>query len=342
MMGVRAMRNPQCHRRLRDRLFLTGTLPLASAPLALPVFLALSLALSLTACASAQEHFQRGLGQEGEGHAQEAMAEYDAALKADADFVKAWNNRALLHYRANDLDAADRDLDEALKRKPDFAPALVNRGLVYQARGKTAEALAAYESAVKADPDLLQAQFNAGSLLLKMGQHGRAVVFLEKALSIAPEDVDVQRAAARAWLGVGQVDRAYDTFKRLNARDGSDEEAMAGLAQSARATGRTREAVVLAERYSASRPDCLPCANLLASLYIEDRAPDRALSLLERIRDRFPKDARLRYRLALLYAGASRRADAIAQLEEYARLRGEAKDAESETAAKMLRALKGR
>ena len=295
---------------------------------------------TLSSCVSAQYLFQKGVTEESQGNREKATEYYSAAIQTDADFVKAYNNRALIYMQNNRLADAATDLDEALRRQPQYAPALVNRGILYEKQGDLERAYGSYDAASQADGALLAARFNAAKAALSLGRTKDAVLHIDEAKKIAPADAAVNRLAARVYLAAGRSGEARDIYKTIYDGDGKDEEALVGLIQASRRIGRRDDALKYAEIYARERPGCSRCIILLSSLYLENGRNETALTTLEAGVQRFPSDSTIRYRLGLLYAGKGERAKAVAQLEEYVKLRGEETDEEAEAAKTLLATMK--
>jgi tetratricopeptide (TPR) repeat protein len=295
---------------------------------------------ALSSCVSAQELFQKGVTEESQGNLEKAIEYYSAAIQADAGFVKAYNNRALIYMQNNRLADAATDLDEALRRQSQYAPALVNRGILYEKQGDLERAYDSYDAASRADGTLLAARFNAARAALALGRTKDAALHIDEAKRMTSTDAAVNRLAARIYLAAGRSGEARNLYKTIYDSDAKDEEALVGLIQASRRIGRRDDALKYAEIYARERPQCSRCVILLSSLYLENGRNETALATLEAGAQRFPSEPTIRYRLGMLYAGKGERVKAIAQLEEYVKLRGEQTDEEAEAARTLLATMK--
>jgi tetratricopeptide (TPR) repeat protein len=86
-----------------------------------------------------------------------ALADHDAAIKLDHNYAEAFSNRGNVHADKRDFDRAIADYDKAIELKPDYAIAFYNRGLAWKAKGDRARAAADYRQALKNDAKLSQA-----------------------------------------------------------------------------------------------------------------------------------------------------------------------------------------
>lgn len=99
---------------------------------------------------------------------EEAMADFDAAIKAKPDYAEAFANRGRAFLDQEDYDAAITDLDHAIELKVDLAEAYGNRALAFESTGDDEKAIADYSRAIELSHDP-QAYFNRGMLRYTLG-----------------------------------------------------------------------------------------------------------------------------------------------------------------------------
>ncbi len=88
--------------------------------------------------AAAQQHrrLERALlGARGEQPAQQALADCDQALKIKADASDVLDTRGFVYLKLNQIDNAMKDYDAALKLDPKLAGALYGRGIARTRKG---------------------------------------------------------------------------------------------------------------------------------------------------------------------------------------------------------------
>ncbi len=98
----------------------------------------------------------------------EALADFDAAIKARPDYAEAFANRGRVHLDKEDYDAAMQDLDKAIDLKADLGEAYGNRALAHESLGDDEKAIADYTRAIDLGHDP-QAYFNRGMLRYTLG-----------------------------------------------------------------------------------------------------------------------------------------------------------------------------
>lgn len=95
-------------------------------------------------------YVDRGVDQK---EASAELADYDEALRINANNVVGLNNRGAVYTLKGEYDKAIQDLDLAIKLKPDYARAFRNRGDAYRAKGDRDRAIADYKQALSLNPN---------------------------------------------------------------------------------------------------------------------------------------------------------------------------------------------
>jgi len=101
----------------------------------------------------ADYHVRKGNYRLEDGHWEEAIAEFDTALLADANHPYAQLGRSIALLQLERDDEALAGLDRIVASRPGFAPAHAERGILLDRMGRHEEALAAYRRALEIDPD---------------------------------------------------------------------------------------------------------------------------------------------------------------------------------------------
>ncbi len=115
----------------------------------------LSIVLSISGCAgNAQEHLQKGNSYLEQQQWQEAINEYNSAIKIDPNLAEAYCNRASAYGSLGKLTLAKADLDKAIELNPKMAKAYDNRGKIYLVSSKYEEAITDFSTAIDFDPTL--------------------------------------------------------------------------------------------------------------------------------------------------------------------------------------------
>ncbi len=86
-----------------------------------------------------------------DGHYDDALSEYEAALAQAPDHVYAWRGKARSLLQLGRHREALLAFEEAIARDPEFAGSYANRGILYDRMGDHENALADYERALSMD-----------------------------------------------------------------------------------------------------------------------------------------------------------------------------------------------
>ncbi len=127
------------------------------------------------------------------GRLNDAIAEYQTALRLKPDYAEAHNNLgnalAQLPGRLNDAIA---EYYEALRLQPDFAVAHYDLGNVwFKLPGRLNDAIAEYQVALRLQPDIAAVHNNLGNALARLpGRLNDAIAEYEEALRLKPDYVE--------------------------------------------------------------------------------------------------------------------------------------------------------
>jgi lipoprotein NlpI len=151
-----------------------------------------------------------------------AMADYDAAIRLDSRYAKAFYNRGLAWGGQGDNDRAIADFDAAIRLNPRDAEAFYNRGLTWSNKGDQDRAIADYDTAVRLDPRHAAALNNRGVAWQAKGDHDRALADFDVAIRVDPENATVFANRGLSWAEKADYARAvadYDAAIRLDPAD---------------------------------------------------------------------------------------------------------------------------
>ena len=118
--------------------------------------LALVSVTGVSACAGpgeAERHFNAGLDKQEQGHLEEAIAEYDEAIRLNSEDAVVYYNRGLAHLSLSQLQQAVQDFDTAVRLNPRLASAYAKRATAYTRLGRDEEATRDIETAVSLGTD---------------------------------------------------------------------------------------------------------------------------------------------------------------------------------------------
>lgn len=159
-----------------------------------------------------------------EGRMDEAIAEFEAAVRLDPLFAEAYYNagNALLK-KGMPMEAAER-YRRALSIKAAYPEAHYNLAMAYKDMGLMDEAITEFRAAVEADPGKLNARNNLTLALVIAGRPEEAVREALAALEIQPSNATAHNNLGQAYMALGRLDEAEAEFAAaIEARPGFNE-----------------------------------------------------------------------------------------------------------------------
>jgi tetratricopeptide (TPR) repeat protein len=111
----------------------------------------------------------RGMAYDANSQYDQAIQDFNEAIKLDPSFEQAFNNRGNAYDERGQYDRAIQDFDEAIKLKPDYAHAYNNRGVSYDHKRDYDRAYQDYNKAIELDPNYAAAFTNRSYLKKKLG-----------------------------------------------------------------------------------------------------------------------------------------------------------------------------
>jgi tetratricopeptide (TPR) repeat protein len=145
---------------------------------------------------------------------EEAIEDYEAAIKLKPDFIEAYNNLGNEYSNLGEYDLALEKYNKALEIDPDFASAYNNRGNVYRDLGEYDQAIADYDRAVQLDPDDADPYANRGLTYYHLKDYRRAIQDYDKAIGLDPKHAGAYNNRAVAYIELGDLDEALDDLNQ--------------------------------------------------------------------------------------------------------------------------------
>ncbi len=197
------------------------------------------------------------------GRLNDAIAQYQEALRLKPDYAEAHNNLgnawSQVPGRLND---AIVQYQEALRLRPDYAEAHNDLGVAWsQMPGRLDDAIAQYEEALRLKPAYAEAHYNFGSLLLKMpGRLDDAIVQYQEALRLRPDYAEAHNNLGVAWSQrPGRLDDAIAQYQEALRLKPDYAEAHYNLGNAwSKRPGRMRDAIAQYEETLRLKSDYAP------------------------------------------------------------------------------------
>ncbi len=172
------------------------------------------------------DHVNRGNAHSDAREFDDAILNYDAALKRDPTHAVAFYDRGTAYRMKQDHDKAIADYGRAIALNSRYEDAFVNRGVAYAAKGDFDRAIADYTTALLLDSADATAYRNRGNVYLEMGEPGFAMDDYDEAIRRAPGDVSGYRSRGYLHFYLGDFARAADDLAHVVTSERDDLYAM--------------------------------------------------------------------------------------------------------------------
>ncbi len=101
----------------------------------------------------------RGINLKRAGRYDEAMADYEAALKLIPELAEVFVNRGVVYAHLKQYERAIEDFDRAIFLDPEFAIAYRNRGYIYDTLGQYERSIDDYDEAIRLDSEYAETYY---------------------------------------------------------------------------------------------------------------------------------------------------------------------------------------
>jgi len=162
----------------------------------------------------------------------------------------------LAYGRAGRFQEAIGEYEQALRTSPDDAWLHCNLGSALVAVGRPQEAIKHFERALRLQPDFAEAHAHLGSVLSTMGDLQDAIWHYEQALRIRPNYAEAHYDWGVALARDGRTTEAIEHYDETLRLKSDHAEAHNALGLALARLGRTQEAVGHWEQALRLRPDC--------------------------------------------------------------------------------------
>jgi tetratricopeptide (TPR) repeat protein len=147
-----------------------------------------------------------------------AREAFERAIQAQASYPdtlpNAWNNLGLLNAREGRTDEAIDDFQQALRLAPDYSIALSNLGNAYRQAKRLDDATRAFEQGLRVNPDDPDANYGLGMVFAETNDTQRAEEHLQRAIKNREPYPEALNNLGILYLRTGRRDQAVATFEQ--------------------------------------------------------------------------------------------------------------------------------
>jgi protein O-mannosyl-transferase len=276
--------------------------------------------------ASWMPHNNLGLLYANQGNYQEAMKEYDTALRIHPNPMGDNNFGSILMEQGR-LEEAEAHFRSALRVNPLFPMAYYNLGNLADARGNLAEAVACYQRALELQPRYPEARNNLALVLARQGIFAEAQEQLRQALQERPDYADACNNLASLLIEQGKPAEAASWLAQCLELNPDCAAAFYNLGNAQAKMGKTAEAVKDYQRALALKPGLAEPHYKLGNICLKQgnkaEARDHYLAALERR----PEFAEVHYQLGMLLTSQKQWQEGVPHLREAVRLKPDWREA---------------
>jgi tetratricopeptide (TPR) repeat protein len=183
------------------------------------------------------------------------LQEYIASMEYSGDFAFGRYNLGNLYAALNEPQEAIGNYQAALKIDDLFYPAKVNLAMLYSSRGENGKAEKLFREVVAQHPELYDAAYSLGLLLAEMGNPKEALVYLQRAAKGLPDHSRIQYNLGLLLQSLQRDSEAEAAFQRALALEPADMDYLYALADFYLKRNRLAEAKKVAEKMVAAHPN---------------------------------------------------------------------------------------
>lgn len=262
----------------------------------------------------AEEHYNLGMVYARQEKLDQAVEEYNEAIKLQPDHLMARFKIAVIYDNRDMLDRAEQKYLEVIDLFPRAALAYNNLGLIWEKRGDFLKAEEYYIKANDAHPLLPDPLCNLANVFLEQKDYGLAINKFTQCLALDPYYYQAYNGLGDLHYRLGTVDDAIKNFKNAIQIEPGYAVAHNNLGAAYMKKGQRQLAFMEFETAVGLDSNYASAHLNLGNWYLEEGKPQKAIPFYERAAQLTPDDPRVHYHLAMAYGFSGREKEATGEL----------------------------
>jgi tetratricopeptide (TPR) repeat protein len=148
-------------------------------------------------------HVILGSALAGEGRMEEAIEQYNEAIRLKPYYTYSYNVRGIAFSDLGQYQRAIEDFNEGIRMRPDYADAYYNRGNAYSGLNQHQRALEDYSEVIRLSPDYVLAYLNRGNAYAILGQYQPAIENYNETIRLKPDNADAYYNRGMVYFMLG-------------------------------------------------------------------------------------------------------------------------------------------
>jgi len=223
-------------------------------PLLSPLLQDSVLAVRSAAANALADALPANLSAEEKGVFQNALADFVATQKLNADRPEGHLSLGNLYARQGQADQAEAEYKSAVKLWPAFIPAYVNLADLYRARGEDDQAKRWLLEAQKRSPQNADVIHSLALLLVRQHRPQEAVQLLQRAAQLAPNNAHYAYVYGVGLYSSGKTAAGLEVLRKANEKFPANREILLALASMSADSGDLAAARHYAEQFESVAP----------------------------------------------------------------------------------------
>ena len=224
----------------------------------------------------------------GQGQFAQARQQYEAALKADANYVNAHMNLASLDARTGDIEAAQKRYQDVLISAPEHEQATMGLARLLAQRDELEGAISLLEGLRARSGQAIQARTALANIYIRQGKTSNALTAAEEASRLAPNAPGVMLVLGQSLAAAGEQRRALTVFEQLARAQSRSADAQHQLALAQIRVNEYSDAIEQLQLALKINPEHFAARTALGNVQVRLGETDAALTTANDVEQRFP------------------------------------------------------